>query len=49
MKYRNIDIDALEDTGKVGVLVTNLGTADAPETAAYEMSVFFTEDDIVSR
>ena len=23
--------------------------SDAPETAAYEMSVFFTEDDIVSR
>jgi ferrochelatase len=34
MKYRNIDIDALEDTGKVGVLVTNLGTPDAPETGA---------------
>ncbi len=34
MKYRGIDIEALEDTGKVGVLLTNLGTPDAPETGA---------------
>jgi ferrochelatase len=34
MKYRGIDIEALEETGRIGVLVTNLGTPDAPETGA---------------
>jgi protoporphyrin/coproporphyrin ferrochelatase len=34
MKYRSLDIDKLEDTGRIGVLVTNLGTPDAPETGA---------------
>lgn len=34
MKYRGIDIEKLEETGRIGVLVTNLGTPDAPETGA---------------